>query len=102
MVASPPWPEDNDDEKNQPVLLVLSRCARGATRRSAWFDLPPGGRASAGTVGRVEVLGHNAFVSLGDGGDEQFAATAHNPLRKSDLGILESGAHFGQAFTTDA
>jgi len=41
-----------------------------ATRRSAWFDLPPGGRASAGTVGRVEVLGHNAFVSLGDGGDE--------------------------------
>jgi hypothetical protein len=73
-----------------------------ATSRSAWFDLPPGGRASAGTVGRVQVLGHNAFVSLRDGGDEQFAATAHNPLRKSDLGILESGAHFGQAFTTDA
>jgi len=34
------------------------------------------------------VLGHNAFVSLRDGADEQLAATAHNPLRESDLGIL--------------
>ena len=102
MLASPPWPQDNDDEKNQPVLLVLSRCARGATRRSAWFDLPPGGRASAGTVGRVEVLGHNAFVSLGDGGDEQRAAGTHDALRASNLGKLKFGALFGQAFATDA
>ena len=86
VVAGFLWRQCNDDENNQSVLLT--RCAPGATRRSAWLDLPPSGRAAAGTIGRVEALGYDAFVSLGNGGGEERAASTHDALRTSNLGNL--------------
>src|SRR5262249_42044989 len=94
-----PW--RNIDEKKQPALQGLTRCVEREAPQCR-FDLPPGGRASSGAVGRAEGLGHHTFVSLRDGEGEQRTAGTHDAVRASNLRKLKFGAHFGQAFAADA